>query len=204
MNSKHVLPLSAPSFVLLVTQLRAYIDKADIFEIHVDEMKVKGDLAVINATFKKPFIAKTNSLDLMKRAVTANMEYADIPHDFVIDMELKNLLKNKNTKVIRSYHNFEETPLNLEEILDSLEGDLLKISTQVNSDSDNDRLLALLDNPKYKDQLIVTGMGELARRTRIEAPLRGSVFFYAPLDERMKSAEGQLTISELEKEWGRR
>lgn len=208
MNSKHVLPIFAESFVLLVTQLRAFYAKADIFEIHVDKMKVKGDLAVIKSNFKKPFIAKTISLDLMKRAIIANFDYADLTHDFTEDMELKNLIKNKKTKIIRSFHDFEKTPtkdelIKILEDLDKRGADLLKISTQVLKDSDNDILLSLLEEEKYKNRLIITGMGDLARRTRIEAPLKGSVFFYAPLDTQQSSAEGQLTIDELEKEWAK-
>ncbi len=204
MNSKHVLPIKAESFALLVKQLRLFYDKADMFEIWLDVMKVKGDLAVIQNHFHKPLIAKSDSLDLLRRAATAGMQYIDIPHDLEETLEFKNLLNNKKNKVIRSYHNFEITPPKEEliEIIKAMKkADLIKIATKVNSESDNDTLLSLLEIPEFKDSLIITGMGELARRVRIEAPLKGSVFFFAPLDARYATAEGQLTISELEKEW---
>lgn len=204
MNSKHVLPLKAESFAMLVKQIRALFDKADIFEVWLDLMKVKGDLAVIQNHFQKPLIAKSNSLDMLKRAAKAGMTYIDIPHDLAEDAEFKNLLNNKKNKVIRSYHNFEETPENLLEIikdLDSKKCDLIKIATQINLKSDNAILLSLLEIPKYKGRLIVTGMGKLSRELRIKAPLAGSVFFYAPLEARHASADGQLSKAELEKEW---
>lgn len=119
-------------------------------------------------------------------------------------MEFKNLLNNKKNRVIRSYHNFEETPENLLKIIEELDSkkcDLIKIATKVNSEEDAKRLLALLEITKYKGRLIVTGMGEKSREVRIKAPLMGSVFFYAPLDARYASAEGQMTITDLRKIW---
>ncbi len=206
MNSKHVLPIKAETFGLLVKQLRLFYEKADMFEIWLDVMKVKGDLAVIQNHFNKPLIAKSNSLDLLRRAATAGMRYIDIPHDLDETLEFKNLLKNKKNKVIRSYHNYESTP-SVEELIKiikeliSKKADLIKIATKVTNNSDNDILLSLLEIPEFKDRLIICGIGDLARRVRIEAPLKGSVFFFAPLDSRYASAEGQLTKAELEKEW---
>lgn len=207
MKSKHILPLKAESFVLLVNQLRLYFDQADLFEINLDLMKVKGDLAVIQDRYKKPLIAKSNSLDLLRRGVTAGMYFVDLPHDLEESLEFKNLLKNKKPKVIRSYHNFKNTPsmeelIKIIEELDSKTADYIKIATQINHYEDSEILLSLLDIPGFKGRLVITGMGEQSRRVRIEAPLKGSVFYYAPLNEKFKTAEGQLSKAELEKEWG--
>lgn len=207
MKSKHILPLKAESFVLLVNQLRLYFDQADLFEINLDLMKVKGDLAVIQDRYKKPLIAKSNSLDLLRRGVTAGMYFVDLPHDLEENLEFKNLLKNKKPKVIRSYHNFEKTPSREEliktiEALNSKTADYIKVATQIIDDEDSDALLSLLEIPSFKGRLIITGMGEKSRRVRIEAPLKGSVFYYAPLNEKFKTAKGQLSKAELEKEWG--
>lgn len=203
MKSKHVLPIKSPSFALLVRRLKKEASKAEVLELHLDNMRVKGDLAVINNHFNRPFIAKSMSQDLLRRGIKAGFAYADADLSIPITLEFKNLLKNKGAKLIRSYHNYEETPQNLEEILQELakEGDLLKIATQVNSPEDNQSLLALLDLPNYKNKLIITGMGPLGRETRIKAPLQGSIFYYAPLTEKAATAPGQLTKTELEQEW---
>ncbi|MBU0981110.1 type I 3-dehydroquinate dehydratase [Patescibacteria group bacterium] len=206
MNSLHVLPLQPESFVMLVNQLKNHKDQADIFEIWLDTMRVKGDLAVIQKHFKKPMIAKSNSLDLLKRGAKAGFTYVDVPHNLEVDVEFQTLVKNKGTKIIRSYHNFDITPAHseLQEILIEMKGkgaDFLKISTMVHSDDDSQTLLSLLHLPHYKDKLIITGLGELSREVRIKAPVYGSVFYYAPLSIEFASAPGQITKDELENEW---
>ncbi|MFA5854967.1 MAG: type I 3-dehydroquinate dehydratase [Candidatus Gracilibacteria bacterium] len=208
MKSKHVLPIQVESFAMLVKCLRATYKKADIFEVWIDRMRVKGDLKVIARTFKKPFLGKSESLDLLKRAATAGMKYVDVPHNLKIDQEFTTLVKNKGTRVIRSYHNFKKTPARAELLkilaeMDKNKPDLLKIATQVNSATDGENLLGLLTEKSYKNRLIIAGMGARARAVRVKAPLLGSVFYYAPLVKSKASASGQLTKTELEKEWAK-
>lgn len=206
MHSQHVLPILSESFVLLVQALKRYQDQADIFELWLDRMKVKGDLAVIQKFFNKPMIAKSDDLDRLKRGVKAGLTYVDVPHTLEVDHEFITLTKNKGTQIIRSFHDFERTP-SYEDLLEILRtfdhqgAHFLKIATHVNESKDIETLFALLEEPRYKGRLIITGMGELARPIRIQAPLKGSVFFYAPLHEEWSTAPGQLTISELQREW---
>ncbi len=100
MKPKRVLTIHAPSFALLVKRLKLDLKKADAFEIDLDCMRVKGDLAVIQSHFKKPLIACASSLDLLKRAVTANLPYLILPHDLDLDQEFTTLLKNKGAEII--------------------------------------------------------------------------------------------------------
>jgi 3-dehydroquinate dehydratase/shikimate dehydrogenase len=100
-------------------------------------------------------------------------------------------------EVISSYHNFEETPADLETIVAQIfasNGQIAKIATQVNSWADNRRLLALLDqdNPK---PLIVAGMGDIGQITRIVGPARGSFLSYAASNR--QAAPGQLSVKEM-------
>lgn len=106
----------------------------------------------------------------------------------------------RDSKVIISYHNFHETPGILvlqEKIKACLDrgADLVKIACMVNSMSDNARLLGLLDG---RSDLIVVGMGEFGRITRIAAPLLRSPFTYACLEHGRETAPAQLTKRELE------
>ncbi len=64
-------------------------------------MRVKGDLAVIQAYFKKPLIARSSSLDLLKRAVTAKLPYVIVPADLELDQEFTTLVKNKGAELIQ-------------------------------------------------------------------------------------------------------
>ncbi len=209
MKSKHVLPLQVPSFALLVKRLKLIKDEADVFELWLDLMRVKGDLTVIQKYFNKPFMAKSEDLDMLRRGVKAGMKYVDVPHDLETDADFENLVKNKGCEVIRSFHDFDKTPSEAEllQIIEEMKASgahYYKLACMVNNDEEADRLLALLDLPKYNGKLVITGMGEAGRRVRIEAPLKGSVFYYAPVNPKHSSAPGQLTQAELEAEWAKR
>jgi hypothetical protein len=91
--------LNPPSFVLLVRQMRALKDEADIFEINIDTMRVKGDLAVIRKHFGKPMIARSQSQDTLRRAVKSGFDYIRLPEGMELDLEMRNLMKNKGSKI---------------------------------------------------------------------------------------------------------
>lgn len=100
MNSKRILELHPETFALLVKQLRHFHDDADLFEIYLDEMKVKGDLRVIQQSFNKPIIGRTNSLDMAKRAAKASLPFVRIPKNLSLDDEFTTLVKNKGTTLL--------------------------------------------------------------------------------------------------------
>ena len=91
---------TAPTFALLVRQLKANVKDHDFFEIDLDVMRIKGDLAVIQAYFKKPMSAKSSTLDWAKRAVKAGFPVVKIPKTLEIDNEFKNLVKNKGADLV--------------------------------------------------------------------------------------------------------
>jgi hypothetical protein len=101
MTEKRVLKLHPETFLFLVKQLRKHQEEADIFEIDLDVMKVKGDLKVVRMTFPgKQFIGCSTSLDLLKRAASAGWEFLRLPKDLIVDNEFKTLVKNRGTKLI--------------------------------------------------------------------------------------------------------
>ena len=140
---------------------------------------------------------------LLEKAIESGASLVDI------EVEAKEQYKNEiiskakenNCKVIISYHNYEKTPkkAELEHLIKwckESEADLVKIACMVNSNQDNARLLGLLNDEK---PLVIVGMDEKGRITRIVAPLLGSVFTYASLSKGKESAPGQMTKEELEK-----
>ncbi len=100
MNEKRVLCLNPETFSLLVRQLRKFHDDADLFEVDLDNMKVKGDLRVIQNSFDKPLIGCTSSLDMAKRAAKACLPFVKIPKELPLDDEFKTLIKNKGTTLL--------------------------------------------------------------------------------------------------------
>ncbi|MBN1951586.1 MAG: type I 3-dehydroquinate dehydratase [Bacteroidales bacterium] len=107
--------------------------------------------------------------------------------------------KKAGCKLIVSYHNYSETPssedLNMiiEECF-SLGADIAKLATRVNHRSDNARLLSLYASDK---PLVILGMGETGKITRIMAPFLGAEFSFAGMDDGKITAPGQIPYSQM-------
>jgi len=139
--------------------------------IEEKRLKIIEDLLTINPTF----------LDL---------EY-DTNHDFIKKIREKFPL----IKIIISYHNFENTPENLEEILQSIETPLAysyKIATMATSTLDALRMLLFVKNKK---NLSAICMGEYGEITRILGPVFSTFIDYTYVEE--PTALGQLSFKEL-------
>lgn len=98
-----------------------------------------------------------------------------------------------NGKTLSTYHNYEETPNDLEKILSSLpKADFYKICTMANRTTDALRMLCFV-----KDRSDVAGicMGELGQITRILGPVVRNPFTFAALGP--EAAPGQLQAQEL-------
>ncbi|MBS0615579.1 MAG: shikimate dehydrogenase [Verrucomicrobia bacterium] len=104
--------------------------------------------------------------------------------------EVKNL--------ILSYHNFEETPSDLEGLLKKLKAksraQYYKIATMAKSTLDCFRMLELAQK---HSNVIGICMGEDGTPSRILAPLFGTPIMYASLSPEHATAPGQLTMQEL-------
>jgi 3-dehydroquinate dehydratase / shikimate dehydrogenase len=118
------------------------------------------------------------------------------PDFFDIDIQEPFPIENyPDTKWIVSYHNFAETPNDLESIYRKLQkrkAFAYKIACFANST--NDALRMLLFSKKHPD-LSVICMGEKGEWARILGPVVGNVIDYACVQE--KTAPGQLTVSEM-------
>lgn len=100
METKPRVQIKAISFAQLVKQLKLNLDKADEFEVDIDYMRVKGDLAVIATYFEgKRLIGRCTTLGLAKSVVKSKWYAVKIPMGFMEDLEFKNLVKNKGVDV---------------------------------------------------------------------------------------------------------
>ncbi len=74
---------------------------------------------------------------------------------------------------------------------------MIKIATYINQPADLKILAKLLVDHSVPKQLIVVGMGELGKPSRVLFPYLGSFLTYAVFNN--KIASGQLSLSEMQK-----
>ena len=105
--------------------------------------------------------------------------------------------------LVLSYHNFQETPENLMEILSeltSLNPKIVKIAVMANTEQD---VLDLMNftrgfktlNPEQ--EYVTISMGKVGKVSRITSDVTGSSWSFASLDE--ASAPGQISLSSMKK-----
>jgi len=142
--------------------------------------------------------------DLLINAIEAGARYVDIEagSDSRYRQAIVDRARACGCQVIMSFHDYNKTPplKTLKQIISLCfaEGaDIAKIACKVHSERDNIRLLGLLDREK-SGELVVIGMGEQGRITRIVAPLLGSPFTYASLAEGKETGSGQVSKGKLE------
>lgn len=125
---------------------------------------------------------------LLRSAIVEGVDYVDLEDDIA-----GNIPRYGKTKRIVSYHNFRETPADLDALharLASLDADVVKIATMAHNPSDNMRMLRLVRNAKVPTAALC--MGEIGAPTRILASKFGSVFTYASFHHERSLAPGQV------------
>jgi 3-dehydroquinate dehydratase-1 len=139
---------------------------------------------------------------LLLYAVESGAAYVDVEVEAsdTFKTEIMNVAREKGCQVIISYHDFEKTPerAELEHIVtwcSESTPDIIKIACMVNSERDNARLLGLLDTEK---RMLVIGMGEKGKITRVIAPLLGSFCTFAAYVSGKATALGQFSKDEME------
>ncbi len=188
-----------------------FLESVDFAEIRLDLMAV--DAADVRrifscpsrliATCRKGGRSEAEREALLEAAVQAGAAYVDL--DLRTDTAMRGsilpLARRRGCKIILSFHDFERTPARADLIRTIDSGfrsgaDIVKIACQVNAASENARLLGLLEDPR---PLVVVGMGELGRMTRVLAPLLGGRFTYAGAAAGQETAPGQIAYAELRK-----
>ncbi len=128
---------------------------------------------------------------ILDRAVDNGARFVDVDYRFARPFD--------GAEVIGSFHSFEETPWDLEGLMEAVcesPVSVAKVATMVRSWGDNRRLLDLLGK-SWPKPVVVVGMGEMGQPTRIVAPLHGSALTYTSSGRR--SAPGQLSLEEVRK-----
>ena len=119
----------------------------------------------------------------------------DTPPDLIGSLKRR---KGERTGLIISYHNFTETPPDLEIIAKeviSRGGDISKIVTQANCLADNVRILRLMG--KRQGKMIAFCMGPFGTPSRILTLRAGGTMTFGALGLGKETAPGQIPASEL-------
>jgi len=195
-----------------------YLD-ADIIEWRADYLPKEGILQVSPAIFEKfagrelVFTLRTRSeggeIDLSpEEYIHLIKEVAQLYQPDYIDFEyysykdvFEEMLDFPN--LVLSYHNFQETPENMMEILSeltSLNPKLVKVAVMAHTEQD---VLDLMNytrgfktlNPEQ--EYVTISMGKVGKVSRITADVTGSSWSFASLDE--ASAPGQISLANMKK-----
>lgn len=143
------------------------------------------------------------------RAVEAGARYADLELEAPADVSrrVQKLCRNNGTQLIRSYHNFEQTPS--DEVLQMAlarcfryGADIAKVAVKADSEDDIRRIeslysIVLEGVDSLEGRLIAFGMGESARESRLECLRRGAPFTYVALSREEATAPGQWTLEKM-------
>lgn len=138
--------------------------------------------------------------EVIQKALTIGFDFVDIDYANIGLIDFSK--KHPKTKIICSYHHFNTTPgyRNLRKLQKNMRGykpDIMKFATKVKTDQDNQNLLRLLLSKKKNEKMIVIGMGEKGKMTRILAPLLGSQIAWVS-HKNLSSAPGQLSLQDTQ------
>ena len=145
----------------------------------------------------------------LRLAIEAGARFADLEIEAPaqISKNFQHLCRKRGTEIIRSYHNFEETPDD-EGLQMALArcfrygADVAKVVTACHDPEDAARLealysLVLEDVDSLQGRLVAFGMGEEGRQSRLECLRRGAPFSYAALSAEEATAPGQWSLAEM-------
>lgn len=186
---------------------------ADIIELRLDYMK-RPDLKSLLERRTKPVIVtnrpvreggkfegnEDDRLSLLKLAIQLQADFVDVEHDSIQRLRDAAALITpaSKTRLIVSYHHFQETPGNITEIYQKLSksgADIIKIVTSATTIVDNITIYRLLQQAKMP--LISFCMGEYGTISRILYKIFGSYVTFASLQKGKESAPGQVNIHDL-------
>lgn len=132
-------------------------------------------------------------LMLIRSAIADGCDYIDLEMDIA-----GKIPRFGKTKRIVSYHNFSETPFELEALhakMAKLDPDIIKIATMAHSPHDNLRILSLIQQSRIPT--VALCMGDIGTPSRILAGKFGAPFTYATFHHERTLAPGQLSYRQM-------
>lgn len=193
---------------MMIAEHKALADRgAQLIELRLDWLSHLPDLGRMLAGRPTPVVvtcrrardkglwrwSEEQRLMVLRSAIVSGAEYVDLEEDIA-----SSIRRYGTTKRIVSFHDFEQTPENLEEIHARMlqhDPDIVKIVTMANSPLDNVRILKLAAAARVPT--ISFCMGEFGIPSRLLAGRYGAPFTYATFSQDRAMAPGQLTFDEM-------
>jgi 3-dehydroquinate dehydratase / shikimate dehydrogenase len=193
---------------MVVLEHRALAEQgAQLVELRLDWLANPPDLGFLLAERPTPVVitcrrpqdqgrwrgSEEQRLALLRAAIVAGAEYVDIEEDVA-----NGIRRYGKTKRIISYHNFTETPEELEDIHERLckcDPDVVKIATMANSTVDSVRMLQLVAGAKVPT--VGFCMGEMGLSSRVLCGKYGAPFTYVSFSQERELAPGQIPFKHM-------
>ena len=134
---------------------------------------------------------------LIREAIVMGVDFVDIEMDIA-----KTIRRFGKTKRIISYHNFQETPDDLGDIIEEigkLDPDVIKVATSAHTVADAARVLKL--GARSKGPTVAIAMGELGFFTRILGRKYGAPMTYAGFHPERTFAPGMPKFQMLKRDY---
>ena len=149
----------------------------------------------------RPWEADLEAERRLSLAVKAGARFADldVAASATISKRFQKLCHSNGTELIRSYHNFEETPDSglLADIIARCfryGAAIAKIAVTARTEEDCERVAQLYAGEQERGTLIAFCMGDEGQESRFDSIRLGAPFLYAALGDDEKTAPGQPTL----------
>ena len=194
-----------------LSQIQELLPQLEMAEIRLDRCALEDeDIDILFGDSDVPLIAtcrlseESQAPEILERAIKAGAKYVDLEMEApaAVGRRIREACREYGTVLIRSYHNFENTP-SREVLLSILErartfgGEVVKIVTTAVSEADNE-VVASLYKEADPGTLVAFAMGEAGRPSRLNALKLGAPFTYACLSPEEAAAPGQWTVEEMQ------
>ena len=183
------------------------LDRCPLTDEQIEELFSESDTPLIATCRIAESASPQEAEHRLHLAIAAGARFADLEIEAPVQMskDFQRLCRKSGTEIIRSYHNFEETP-GTEVLQMALArcfrygADIAKIVTTCHSAEDTAQIeslytLVLEGVDSLQGRLVAFGMGEAGRQTRVECLRRGAPFTYAALSEEEATAPGQWSAA---------
>ena len=185
------------------------LDLCPLSDEEIEELFSESDTPLIATCRADACASPEEAARRLRLAIEAGARFADLEIEAPaqVSKDFQHLCRKNGTEIIRSYHNFDETP-DIEILQMALArcfrygADIAKVVTTCHGAEDAARIESLYSVvlegvDSLQGRLIAFGMGEAGRNTRLECLKRGAPFTYACRTEEEATAPGQWSVAEM-------